>query len=262
MKKRTAAALALVTAGLPWKIDSTCYKIHSRKVKHPLRICVIADLHSTWFGVDQYKLIDKINKAAPDIIVFPGDLFDERKKPDAVYTLIRRLHDYPMFYVQGNHEKRAPLDQQMIWNSWLKAHGVQILEDECIYIPDANIEIAGMHCMHHEPDCRPKDVSMLFRHRGYRILLSHRHHFESFYRDVDCDLVISGHAHGGQWRIPFLHRGIYAPQSGLFPGHTEGIFPNGDHMMIVSRGLNRSAHGIMRLYNNPELVFVDLLCKE
>ena len=103
---------------------------------------------------------------------------------------------------------------------------------------------------------------MLFRHRGYRILLSHRHHFESFYRDVDCDLVISGHAHGGQWRIPFLHRGLYAPQSGLFPHHTEGMFKNGDHLMMVSRGLNRSAHGIMRLYNNPELVFIDLLCKK
>lgn len=260
MKKAVLiAAAAGAAAGMPWKIDWSAARIRSRKIRTSLRICVISDLHATWFGMHQHKIADRLKKAAPDLIVIPGDLFDEHRKPDASYELLRQLHDFPVFFAEGNHERRAPAEMRHEWYRTMRGMGVQILRDEAVCLPEAGVEILGLHCMHHHPDCHPDDVSAMFRRGGYRILLSHRHHFEKFYAGVDCDLVISGHAHGGQWRIPGLNRGIYAPQSGFFPAHTGGMFENGSHLMLVSRGLNRTAHGVPRLFNNPEIWILDLL---
>lgn len=260
MKKAVVFAAAAVTAaGMPWKIDWSAARIRSRKIRTPLRICVIADLHATWFGLHQYRITEKLKKASPDLIVIPGDFFDEYRKPDACYELLRQLREYPVFFAEGNHERRASPELRREWYRTMRSMGVQILRDNSVCLPESGVEILGMHCMHHHPDCHPDDVSAMFRHGGYRILLSHRHHFEKFYAAVDCDLVICGHAHGGQWRIPGLGRGIYAPQSGFFPKHTEGVFANGDHLMIVSRGMNRTAHGVPRLFNNPEIWMLDLV---
>lgn len=260
MKKRILLlAAAGIAAGLPWKTDWSLIRIRSRKISSRLRICVIADLHSTKFGPHQEKIMKKLRRTGTDLIVIPGDLFDETRSPEGAYELIRQLRSYPVFFVEGNHEKRASGSMRHSWYRFLKENGVHIMRDEAVFLPECGVEIAGMHCMHHHPDCRPQDISSLFRHRGYRILLSHRHHFPDFYAGVNCDLVIAGHAHGGQWRIPLLHRGIYAPQSGLFPSCTEGVHAVGDHLLLVSRGLNRSAHGIPRLFNNPEVCMIDLL---
>ena len=97
---------------------------------------------------------------------------------------------------------------------------------------------------------------------GYTILLAHRPERIGAYRQYPFDLVVSGHAHGGQWRIPGLLNGLYAPNQGLFPQYAGGCYDEDGMAFVVSRGLARESTRIPRLFNPPELVVVDLVPEE
>lgn len=250
----------LVGLGLPWKLDVTHYHIDDAEVD--VKVMVIADLHSCWFGKEQRRILKVVEREDPDVIVFPGDLFDELQEDDAVEALLRGLRGRSMYYVEGNHEKRGSSRQKEIWRSLLQKYGVCFLEDETCYLEQKHVEIGGLHCMGYTPDMTAKEVSSLFKTNEYRILLSHRNCYIDLYRHIDCDLIISGHAHGGQWRIPFLHKGIFAPQSGFFPAHTEGLHDLGRARFVISRGVNRSAHNIPRLFNDPEICIIQINSKK
>jgi predicted MPP superfamily phosphohydrolase len=90
-----------------------------------------------------------------------------------------------------------------------------------------------------------------------RILLAHEPQYLPDYAAAGVDLVFTGHAHGGQWRIPFTHQGLYAPDQGLLPDMTEGVFTEGGTSMVVSRGLGNSAFPL-RAFNRPELIVMRL----
>ena len=92
----------------------------------------------------------------------------------------------------------------------------------------------------------------------YRILLSHRPEKTDIYGRYDIDLVLSGHAHGGQWRIPGLIEGVYAPHQGILPRITAGIYELANGKLIVSKGLARETTIVPRLFNNPEIVIIDI----
>ena len=104
-----------------------------------------------------------------------------------------------------------------------------------------------------------EEVDSLCMTSYYRILLSHRPHHVAFYEQLPVNLIISGHAHGGQWAIPFLRQGLYAPQQGLFPRYTHGIKNLDGRLLYISRGFATGNKFFVRLYNNPELGFIDLL---
>ncbi len=92
----------------------------------------------------------------------------------------------------------------------------------------------------------------------YTVLLSHRPEFFELYTEYNFDLVLSGHAHGGQWRIPYILNGLYAPNQGVFPKYAGGEYTENNTTMIVSRGLARESTLLPRFYNRPELVIIDL----
>ena len=92
----------------------------------------------------------------------------------------------------------------------------------------------------------------------YTILLAHRPELLDVYSQYDFDLVLAGHAHGGQWRIPGILNGLWAPNQGLFPAHAGGRYEQDGTVMIVSRGLARESTWVPRWYNRPELVIIDL----
>ncbi len=94
------------------------------------------------------------------------------------------------------------------------------------------------------------------------MLLVHRPENYADYRKYAFDLVLCGHAHGGQWRIPGILNGLYAPSQGLFPKYAGGYYNEESVPMIVSRGLARESTIVPRFYNPPELVIVDLVGKE
>ncbi len=249
--------IVIVLIALPLRIELNETRIKDFRIQKKVRICVISDLHSNEFGKHQKYLMKLIHKADVDLIVFPGDLLDDRVDDHPVFELLEQLKGIPMYYVDGNHEQWYPeLNEK--WKKRLPLYGVRVIENMSVDLEQYGIELAGIPCMRRGVNRSVDSVSELFHTDHYRILLSHIPSYEDFYRQVDCDLIISGHNHGGQWRIPLIHKGLYSPSEGLFPKFTGGLYTIGKRKLFVSRGLTKSARGIVRLFNNPEVCVIEL----
>ena len=257
------AGTALVVCGLPYSLDVTHDTIFTDRLQKPKKIAILSDLHCRRFGKGQSKIIDVIQKERPDLIIIPGDLFDVDRDFEISFELIHALKEYPVYFTSGNHDIYLKNEIARL-RARLLAEGVHVLEDEGTVLRDGEdiIEIYGMSDHGRKPKFTSAEISRKYHYDGLRILISHRPEFTSFYQKVDCDLIISGHAHGGQWRIPFTHQGLYSPRVGFLPKYTEGVHDLHGRKLIISRGLASGNPMIPRLYNNPEIVIVDLEPKE
>lgn len=230
-------------------------------------IVQISDLHNKEFGQNQECLLKKIRTISPDIIVVTGDLIDRRKYDlDTAITFINgAMKIAPVYYVSGNHEAWCS-DYKNISQELLNC-GVQVLDDNKVkLIKDKSmIEILGLS----DPDFLTSDyiertnTSKLKDHllrlsddSVFQILLSHRPELFDLYANENIDLIFSGHAHGGQFRLPFIG-GLVAPDQGLFPKYTSGFYTKSHSTLFVSRGLGNSIVPI-RVFNRPEIVVVTL----
>lgn len=223
------------------------------------KIVHISDLHNAEFGNGQKDLIDKIEAQDADIIVITGDMIDSRRTDvDKAVELITGLgNKIPVYYVTGNHESRVreynELESKLIENgvTVLKNESVKIEKDSSfiniIGVDDPSFGMSANDIFH--------TVSEL-KTDGYDVLLSHRPELFETYCESGAELVLCGHAHGGQVRIPFIG-GIVAPNQGLFPEYTAGSYKSGSTEMIVSRGLGNSIIPL-RVNNPPELVVITL----
>ena len=223
------------------------------------KIVHISDLHNAEFGDGQKDLIDKIEAQDADIIVITGDMIDSRRTDvDKAVELITRLgNKIPVYYVTGNHESRVreynELETKLIENgvTVLKNESVKIEKDSSfinvIGVDDPSFGMSANDIFH--------TVSEL-KTDGYDVLLSHRPELFETYCESGAELVLCGHAHGGQVRIPFAG-GLVAPNQGLFPEYTAGSYKSGSTEMIVSRGLGNSIIPL-RVNNPPELVVITL----
>jgi len=231
-----------------------------------IKIVLISDLHSTIHGKDQTILIDKIKFINPDLIVLAGDIFDDVVPMTGTQLLLSGISGIaPIYYVTGNHEYRGD-----IWaiREELASHGVIILSDNYILIEIKNNEIiiAGIDDpdkkLFGSPNYNQNDsMEGAFRELDeislYKILIAHRPEIIENYKKYSFDLILSGHTHGGQVRIPFIVNGLYAPNQGLFPRYGGGIYVHGNLTHIISRGL--SINPILpRIFNPPELVIIEI----
>ncbi|MCG1011643.1 metallophosphoesterase [Tepidanaerobacter sp. GT38] len=231
------------------------------------RIVHISDLHNKQFGRNQERLLKKISAVSPDIIVITGDLIDRRKYDleTAMVFIDGAMKIAPVYYVSGNHEAWSGDYENISEN--LRISGVQILDDTKATLIKGNgkIEILGLS----DPDflttsyLEGTNSSKLRGHlerlsddSAFQILLCHRPELFDIYVNQNIDLIFSGHAHGGQVRIPFVG-GLVAPDQGLFPKYTSGAYTQNQSTMIVSRGLGNSVIPI-RIFNRPEIVVVTL----
>lgn len=245
-----------VLAGLPYHTDVTTYEITSSKITHPRKILILADLHNARYGKNMSRLLKMINEINPDYIFMPGDMAEENYHQDNTILLFNQLKGRKMYYCTGNHEEyRWDIDEL---KERFKKTGVTVLDDKEVLLDD-DIELAGISCRLKRDRKSAKEVAALFETERYRILLAHKPNWIELYKSIDTDLVICGHAHGGQVCIPFTKIGLAAPSQGLMPKYTNGIHDLGNTKMLISRGLVRHYHGIPRLYNNPELVVLNLL---
>ncbi|MBQ9047221.1 MAG: metallophosphoesterase [Solobacterium sp.] len=252
------AALVLA-AGYPKKTNMTRYTVRSAKIKNPVRIVIFSDLHGASFGKNMQDLIHMIRGENPDLVLIPGDLCDEFSKDDNAFALLDGLRGLPMYYATGNHEEHR--GDAFFLGRRLELHGVKVLDHtaEIFSCGDTKLEIGGIPCRDDEAEYVSADVSSVFTSDHYRILLSHRPHWIDLYSRVDCDLIISGHAHGGQWCIPGTDIGLGAPQQGFLPKYISGIHHLGRQDLLISRGLVRDYHYLPRLFNDPEAVSLTLL---
>lgn len=227
----------------------------------------ISDLHNKRFGNKQSKILSKIAKENPDIILITGDIIDRRR-----YNLNKALEFVegvvriaPVYYVAGNHEawsfKYAEVDQA------LSLAGVNVLNNKKLEIVKNNskIEIIGLKDAAFDTKEYAKEINLTqFKKNlnkfsnpsNFSILLSHRPEIFDLYVESNIDLIFSGHAHGGQFRLPLLG-GLYSPNQGIFPTYTSGVYSQDKTSMIVSRGLGNSLMPI-RLFNKPEIIKVTL----
>ena len=234
------------------------------------RIAQISDLHCSEFGKDNAVLLKKLAAANPDIIVITGDLIDYRRGDESIGIDFakRAAAIAPTYFVSGNHENDrknyATIAKQ------LRAVGVTVLRNECVTLTegDESITLIGMD----DPvfmrssqtpstikaaDSTLKKLGPVVS--GYSILLAHRPEFIELYASHNFDLVFSGHAHGGQFILPFIG-GLYAPGQGALPTYTEGLHTSSGTDMIVSRGLGNSGFPF-RFNNRPEIVVATLKCE-
>jgi predicted MPP superfamily phosphohydrolase len=228
---------------------------------------LISDLHSTIFGKDQSKLIDKIKNQNPDLIVLTGDIFDDVSPMLGTQLLLAGIRGIaPVYYVTGNHEYWSHRVGEL--RDELESYGVVILSDEYKLIEINNVEIiiAGIEDpdkkLFETPDYdQNKIMEERFRELDevskYKILLAHRPERIKYYLTFSFDLILSGHTHGGQVRIPGILNGLYAPNQGLFPKYAGGIYRHNHSVHIISRGLSINPL-VPRIFNSPELVLIIL----
>lgn len=251
------------------RIQITNYDITSKKVKNEIIIAQISDLHNTSFGKHNKTLVNKIKDIKPDIIAITGDLIDSSKTniTVAMNFINQAVKIAPIYYVPGNHEAWNQSDYSTLKDK-LKKAGVVVLEgeDKEITVKDNKISLLGITDPDYigeagisELDVVSTDLDTLsYDSDNLVILLSHRPELFSAYKHRDIDLVLTGHAHGGQFRTS-LSGGLLAPDQGLFPKYTSGIYKDKEDktQMIVSRGLGNSVIPI-RINNNPEVVVVNV----
>ena len=213
------------------------------------RIVQISDFHNAQIGKDNEKLISLIEKAEPDIIAITGDIVDWRRT-DIELTkefVLQIMKIVPCYYVSGNNESYITEKYDVI--NILADMGVTVLEDETqhLEIEGEKILLAGVDDPAFSDNYSSADsvpimqtkLEELMSDDIYTVLLSHRPALFGVYCEYEADLVLSGHAHGGQFRIPFIG-GLYAPDQGFFPEYDEGLYTDGKSNMLVSRGIGNS----------------------
>ncbi|WP_432358206.1 metallophosphoesterase [Sporosarcina sp. UB5] len=230
------------------------------------RIVQLSDIHDSNFGDNNSDLVSKVKLLSPDVIFITGDFID-RNRYDLEQSLeiVKQLHGVaPFYYVTGNHEISTN-DQSRIKNE-LTALGVHVLTNESLTIDSAQGDkfvIGGIEdplsSNLDEKEYVEQVIDKTFKDAPdelYKILLSHRPEQFDVYADRQIDLVFSGHAHGGQIRIPGIG-GLIAPGQGWFPKYSSGVHEMDRTTMIVNRGLGNSIVPI-RVFNRPEIVAVTL----
>ena len=249
------------------------YSITSEKITggSSVRIAVLADTHSQLFKHGAELIAEKLREANADILVFAGDIVDDKKPLEGTELLLRKVLDgTPAYYVSGNHEYGYPdVDRAF---KLIRAFGVTHLFDEWteITVNGTVLLIAGADDpirtrlydgAYNRKESTERAFAPLRLRPEFKILIVHKPPYTGSFSGFGFDLIISGHTHGGQVRIPNLVNGLYSPGQGIFPRFAGGSYrlpgPFGPATMIVSRGLaTRSPWP--RVFNPPELVIIDI----
>ena len=218
----------------------------------------VSDLH----GYDNYKILDKIDKIAPQAVLVGGDMVhDDKNYKDGIDFLRLCSVKYPTFCALGNHEMKLSVDIRAM----IRESGAALLDNE--FTEYMGIKIGGLSTGYQQGDkqgrikttpCPDMEFANRFASEtGYKILLSHHpEYYKKYLKDLDVNLILSGHAHGGQWRL--FGRGVFAPGQGLFPKYTSGMY---DGKLIVSRGIGNQMP-IPRINNSKEIIVLDIKCEE
>ena len=267
--------LVILTSWIIWgniTVGTTLWDIHDTNLPSSFegyKIAQISDLHNAEFGQENSRLLKILQREAPDIIVFTGDLVDSGHTDIEIAVSFAKhaMEIAPCYYVTGNHEAWLK-EQYSELEKKLEDCGVRVLrnQSEILTSGDDRTQLIGID----DPDFSESDSGMFDftadiilseiesagDEEDYKILLSHRPEVFDTYVEKNINLVLCGHAHGGQFRFPFLG-GIVAPNQGLFPEYDGGLYRKESTTMVVSRGIGNSILPV-RFNNRPEVVVIVL----
>lgn len=261
-----AAVTAALAAVLLWKEDKTLvvtpYVIENEKIPESFSgftIAHVSDLQNCRIGRGNEKLLSLLEREKPDIIAITGDLADSRHTHISVALSFaeRAVKIAPVYYVTGNHEARLnirgkfqPLDEG------LKNAGVNVMHSACIDIERGGGRIKLLGIDDEMFFIRIDEEIKRIRGEGFNVLLAHHPEFFDTYEECKIDLVLTGHAHGGQIRLPRIG-GLFAPGQGVLPKYDAGLYEKNDTKMVLSRGIGNSLFPF-RINNKPEVCRVTL----
>lgn len=230
------------------------------------RIVQVSDLHDAELGKNHERVLELIRKAKPDVIFLTGDMIDGhegRTDTDLTVSFVKQAMEIaPCYYVTGNHEGMIPYTIYTQMERELVALGVKFLHSETITLVRNRdtLTLAGIDSPSFFPLTLPITPLSKLCENNYTILLAHHPERIDDYAAAGADLVFSGHAHGGQFRLPFVG-GLYAPGQGLFPAYDGGLYTvpseEGETLLCVSRGLGNSGFPV-RFGNRPEVILAVL----
>ena len=278
-------AAVLISLFLYFYIDGYNIQITNYTLEHKslpknfegFKITQVSDLHNKNFE----DLEEKIKETQPDIIIISGDMIDKRTPNVEIARNAAKIMTgiAPTYFTSGNHEQTLKEKKPEIYKEFykmLKEEGVIVLENEKtpIYIGSEKINIAGVtdtsitknnknngELDQNKMQALTRNINALTTKEEFDILISHRPSTFEITSDLQADIIFSGHAHGGQIRIPEIaENGIMAPDEGFMPKYTSGKFILNNTCMIVSRGMGDSVFPV-RINNPPEIVTVTLKCK-
>lgn len=271
-------ALLLAFLFLYWQNNSltvSYYTIPLPDLPNPFdgcRIVQLSDLHNKRFGPQQRRLLACVAACKPDYIVLTGDLADKRRTHDERFLPARELCKglvkiAPVFAAMGNHETEKQRVDKM--SAVLSSCGVSVLVDQYAYLyrDGESLPVIGLADIAASKERFGNRAGSPLHGRilkelylkaggGCAMLLSHRPHLLPLYCAAGIPLVLSGHAHGGQIRLPFIG-GLLAPEQGWFPPYTSGVHHSGKTTLVISRGLGNSLFPF-RIFNRPEVVCLSL----
>ncbi|MCM1399392.1 MAG: metallophosphoesterase [Clostridium sp.] len=243
----------------------TYYDYQSDKIGSDLNgycIVQISDLHNATFGRDNKKLISKIKGLSPDMVVITGDIVDSSHTDiDAAVQFVSIIaKEYPTYYVTGNHEYWLEETDRHTLMKGLEQAGAIILNNEKITISAGaeTFELIGLDDKS-LGDSTLKNLTENCGDRDFILVLAHEPQYIQEYSNTKTDLLLCGHAHGGQFILPFIGA-VVAPDQGFLPAYTAGEYQQNELTMFVSRGLGNSVIPI-RLFNDPEIACIKLRSK-
>lgn len=271
-----AALLIALIVWIVWgntALERNTYTIISEKLPEAFagyRIAHVSDLHNAEMGDESEKLLAVLRDAEPDMIVITGDLIDSRNTDISVALAFagEAVQIAPCYYVTGNHEARVSEYSEL--KAGLETAGVVVLENMKAKIERSGytIKLLGVDDPSFHTDyffgadaavIGTELEELATEKDGFTVLLSHRPELFDTYAESDVDLVLTGHAHGGQFRLPFVG-GLVAPNQGFFPEYDAGLYTSENTNMIVSRGIGNSIIPF-RFNNRPEVILIELQTK-
>ena len=237
------------------EIEITNTEIRHKKLPRSFdgyRIVQVSDLHDSQFGEGQKDLLDKIRKAAPDMIALTGDFIGE--KDSDWRKMLRFMNELPAiapcFYITGNHEYRLSEEDLKNFLKGIEDCGVCVLGNRTVRVQrdEEDIQIVGVddpakvgegHRPMDENQMRKELREADFDREQFNLLLTHRPELLNIYAEEGADVVLCGHSHGGQLRLPLIGA-FYVPSQGWFPKYDCGLFEEKGTKMYISRGLGCS----------------------
>ena len=262
-----ALSCAAVGATALWQgLRIQTYPLKTALLSRPIRLALLSDLHSGFYGERQVKLLAAIGKQAPDFICLTGDIVDDKRSWAGALQLLSVIgKEYPCFYVSGNHEWRSG-DIGSI-KQRIRSCSITVLEgsSQLLTLHGQQLKLCGADDPYAGKNIwtsQLKACGVRSAFAPFTIFLTHRPEEAPLYQQYPFDLILAGHAHGGQVRLPGIINGLWAPGQGWLPAYAGGLYPleaTGPRpsTLIVSRGLCRNL--LPRIFNRPELVIVDLL---
>jgi len=252
--------LYLILIAIDDSLITRTYLLKTKKFKEnqKLKLVLLADTHSFGFGLNYQDLLEKVIPLEPDLIILGGDIFDDKKPLESTDKFLDELQKLaPVYYVSGNHEKIAPDYPQMV--ELLKKNNIIVIEDNII-IEKYNILLCGLddpRSLDKEKKSRETNLKSAKESKLYKIFLIHRPELAKEFLDLDFDLILSGHTHGGQIIIPRLANGVFIHGQGVFPKLAGGLYEFDNTTHIISRGLANTVY-FPRIFNPLEIVYLEI----